>query len=300
MTVLPTKVLRGALWMMGSTASWSCMAAIARNFSGEIHTFEIVFFRSLFGSFFLLPWFLSVGFNGLRTKRIGMHMVRGFLGLLVIYVLFTAIALAPLGEVAAIIATRPIIASIGAIIILKEIASGRRWTATFLGFIGALLILRPGFSEMNLGVLLALISAVLMAGLTIVIKSLARTENPDTIVVWQMVIFTPCSLIPAFFVWETPNFGQFILLASTGLFGTITQRCLTRAYSAADATAVLPFDFTRLVFSAFLGLILFNEFPDLFTWLGGLLIIVGVLWMTRKGNKHPPFNPGKKLSNKLL
>ena len=282
MKIVPTNAVRGALWMMGSTASWSCMAAIARNFAGEIHTFEIVFFRSLFGSLFLLPWFLGVGFKGLHTKSIGMHMVRGFLGLLVIYVLFTAIALAPLGEVAAIIATRPIIASIGAIIILNEIASGRRWTATSLGFVGALLIIRPGFSEINLGVLLALISAVLMAGLTIVIKSLARTEHPDTIVVWQMVVFTPCSFIPALFVWETPNFWQFILLASTGLFGTVTQRCLTRAYSAADATAVLPFDFTRLVFSALLGLILFNEFPDLFTWLGGLLIIYGVLWMTRK------------------
>ena len=274
--------IRGGLWMMGSMASWACMAAVARHFTSEIHTFEIVFFRSVFGMVFLLPWLFKVGLlKGLRTQRIGMHMARGFIGLAVIYVLFTAIALAPMGEVAAIISTRPVIASLAAVIILHEVASGRRWTATALGFAGALLIIRPGYSEVSTGALLALTAVIGMAALSIIIKSLARTEAPDTIVVWQMVVFAPCSLIPALFVWQTPDFWQFILLASTGLFGTLTQRCLTRAFAAADATVVLPFDFTRLIFAAALGYILFDEFPSLWTWAGGVLIFAAVLWMTR-------------------
>tara|TARA_R110000787_G_scaffold46459_6_gene112727 strand:+ start:215 stop:1102 length:888 start_codon:yes stop_codon:yes gene_type:complete len=274
--------VRGGLWMMGSMASWACMAAVARYFTGEIHTFEIVFFRSVFGMVFLLPWLFKVGLlKGLRTQRIGMHMARGFIGLAVIYVLFTAIALAPMGEVAAIISTRPVIGSLAAVIILHEVASGRRWTATAIGFAGAVLIIRPGFSEVSTGALLALAAVICMAALSIIIKSLARTEAPDTIVVWQMVVFAPCSLIPALFVWQTPDFWQFILLASTGLFGTLTQRCLTRAFAAADATVVLPFDFTRLIFAAALGYILFNEFPSLWTWAGGVLIFIAVLWMTR-------------------
>ena len=274
--------VRGGLWMMGSMASWACMAAVARYFTGEIHTFEIVFFRSVFGMVFLLPWLFKVGLlKGLRTQRIGMHMARGFIGLAVIYVLFTAIALAPMGEVAAIISTRPVIGSLAAVIILHEVASGRRWTATAIGFAGAVLIIRPGFSEVSTGALLALAAVICMAALSIIIKSLARTEAPDTIVVWQMVVFAPCSLIPALFVWQTPDFWQFILLASTGLFGTLTQRCLTRAFAAADATVVLPFDFTRLIFAAALGYILFNEFPSLWTWGGGVLIFIAVLWMTR-------------------
>ena len=81
---LPASI-RGALWMMGSMASWACMAAIARYFTGEIHTFEIVFFRSLFGGMFLLPWLFKVGLGGLKTRRIGMHLMRGFTGLAVIY-----------------------------------------------------------------------------------------------------------------------------------------------------------------------------------------------------------------------
>ena len=100
-------------------ASWACMAAVARYFTGEIHTFEIVFFRSLFGGIFLLPWLLKVGLGGLKTQRVGMHLVRGFTGLAVIYLLFSAVAIATLGEVAAIMSTRPMVASLAAIIKIK-------------------------------------------------------------------------------------------------------------------------------------------------------------------------------------
>ena len=274
--------IRGALWMMGSMASWACMAAVARYFTGEFHTFEIVFFRSVFGAIFLLPWLFKVGLVGLKTQRVGMHLVRGAIGLAVIYLLFGAVARAPLGEVAAIMSTRPMVASLAAIIILHEAAHGRRWAATIVGFIGALLIIRPGISDVSAGALLAFLAVIGMASLTIVMKSLARTEAPDTIVAWQMMVFTPCALIPAIFVWQTPDIWQFALLASTGLFGTMTQRCLTRAYAAADATVIMPFDFTRLVFSALLGFILFQEFPDIWVWVGGVIILTGVLWMARQ------------------
>ncbi len=274
--------MRGILWMMGSMASWACMAAVARYLSGDIHTFEIVFFRSVFGAIFLLPWLFKVGVSGIRTQRIGMHMARGLIGLAVIYLLFEAIARAPLGDIAAIMSTRPLVASLAAILILHEAAHGRRWTATLIGFAGALLIIRPGVAEASTGTILALVAVAGMASLTIVMKSLARTEAPDTVVMWQMMVFAPCSLIPALFVWKTPDLWQFVLLASTGLFGTLVQRCLTRAYAAADATVILPFDFTRLVFSALLGWLLFQEFPDLWVWAGGLIILTGVLWMTRQ------------------
>lgn len=276
---LPDPV-RGALWMMGSMASWACMAAVARYFTGEIHTFEIVLFRSVFGGIFLLPWLFKVGLGGLKTQRVGMHLVRGLIGLAVIYLLFTAIAQATLGEVAAIMSTRPMVASLGAILILHEATHGRRWAATIIGFLGALLIIQPGVGEVSPGIVYAFLAVIGMAALTVVMKSLARTERPDTIVVWQMIVFTPCALIPALFVWQTPDPWQFVLLASTGLFGTLTQRCLTRAYAAADATVVVPFDFTRLIFSAILGLILFQEFPDIWVWIGGVIILCGVLWMT--------------------
>ena len=277
---------RGALWMMGSTASWCGMAAIARHFSGEIHTFEIVFFRSVFGSIFLIPWLLGVGLNGLKTNRVGMHLIRGLTGLAIIYLLFSAIQLAPMGEVAAIVASRPIFASVLAVLILHEASKGRRWSSAFIGFIGAVIIIRPGTTELSTGVLLALSAALTMAVLSIILKSLARTEKPDTIVIWQMVVFTPCSMVPALFVWVTPSLEQLALLVGVGLFGTATQRCLTRAYAAADATVVVPFDFSRLIFAAVIGFLLFNEFPDIWTWVGGTIICLAILWMVKGESKE--------------
>ncbi len=273
--------MRGALWMMGCTASWSCMAAITRYLSGEIHVFEIVFFRSLFGAMFLLPWLFRTGISGLYTRRIGMHLARGLVGLATSYILFTAIMLAPLGEVAAILTVRPLVASLAVILILREAALGRRWLATGLGFVGALVILRPGFTEASPGIVLALVAVALMASLTVIMKSLSRTEPPDCIAMWQMVIFIPLALVPMLFVWTTPTLFELVLLIGMGLTGTMTQRAITRAYAAADATVILPFDFTRLVFSAALGFIIFAEFPDIWTWLGGALILAATLTYVR-------------------
>jgi drug/metabolite transporter (DMT)-like permease len=277
-SALPAPV-RGAIWMMGSTAAWAMMAALTRYLAGEIHVFEIVFFRSLFGMVFLLPWLFSKGLRGLYTQRLGLHLVRGFVGLATVYLVFTAISLAPLAELAAIMTLRPIMASVAAVVVLHEAARGRRWSATLIGFVGALIILRPGFSEVSMGALLMLAAVVLMAALSIVMKSLSRTESPDCIVTWQMVIFTPMTFIPALYVWQTPSLAQLGIFVFIGLAGTLTQRSLTRAFAAADATVVLPFEFTRMIFSAALGFLFFAELPDLWTWVGGGLIFAGTVTM---------------------
>ncbi len=271
---------RGALWIMGSTASWSVMAALTRELSSEIHVFEIIFFRSLFGGMFLLPWLFRTGLKGLHTKRPGMHAARGIIGLITIYMLFTAITITPLGEVAAILSTRPIFASLAAVVILREAALGRRWTATIMAFVGALIILRPGMVEMSTGVLLVLASVMMISALTIIMKSLVRTDTPDSIATYQMMIYIPISLIPALFVWSWPTLTELALMVGTGLFGTFTQRSLSRAYAAADATVVVPFDSTRLVFAAVLGMLMFREFPDIWVWTGGAVIFAATITLT--------------------
>ena len=96
---------------------------------------------------------------------------------------------------------------------------------------------------------------------------------------WQMVVFTPLTIVPALFVWTTPNLFELTILVTIGFAGTLTQRSLTRAYAAADATVVLPFEFSRLIFSALLGLMFFAEFPDIWTWVGGAVILVGTVSM---------------------
>ena len=271
--------IRGALWMMGSTASWAVMATLIRHVSDEMHPFEIVFLRSLFGILFLLPWLYRSGIKGLHTRRIGMHFARAFFGLVAAYLIFTAITLESLASIAAIVTTRPIFASAAAILILREASHGRRWSAAILGFAGALIILRPGMVEVSTGALLACLGVVAMVGVAITMKSLARTERPDAMATWQMIIFVPASLVPALFVWTTPSWAAVAVLLAMGLAGTLTQRALARAYRAADATVVLPFEFTRLIFSAAIGFIVFAEFPDIWVWVGGAVILAGIMTM---------------------
>ena len=280
--------IRGALWMMGSTASWAVMAVLIRYVSDEIHPFEIVFLRSLFGMAFLLPWLYRSGIKGLHTKRLGMHFARAFFGLVAAYLIFTAITLDSLGSIAAIMTTRPIFASAAAILILREASHGRRWSAAILGFLGALVILRPGMVEMSTGALLAFIAVFAMAAVAIVMKSLARTERPDAMATWQMVIFVPVSLVPALFVWTTPSWEAIGVLIAMGCAGTLTQRALARAYKAADATVVLPFEFTRLIFSAAIGFVVFAEFPDIWVWIGGAVILAGIMTMAGLEARRAP------------
>ena len=280
--------IRGAVWMTGSTASWAVMAVLIRYVSDEIHAFEIVFLRSLFGMVFLLPWLYRSGIKGLHTQRFGMHFARAFFGLVAAYLIFTAITLDSLGSIAAIMTTRPIFASAAAILILREASHGRRWSAAILGFVGALIILRPGMVEVSTGALLAFIGVFAMAAVAIIMKSLARTERPDAMATWQMVIFVPASLVPALFVWTTPGWEAVAVLLAMGCAGTLTQRALARAYHAADATVVLPFEFTRLIFAAAIGLAVFGEFPDLWVWIGGAVILAGIVTMAGLEARRAP------------
>ena len=268
--------------MLVSAASWSVMVSVARGLRDDIHTFEIVFFRSIFALMFLLPLFWSKEFSGLKTKRFGMHVARGVSGLAALYLLFGALVFIPMGDVAAITFTRPLIASLCAILFMGEVAKGHRWTAVIFGLIGAYIIVRPGISPMSWGQILAIICVFAMVITSLTVKSLTRTEQADTIVVWQMIIFTTISVGPAIYVWVTPNLEQLGYLLMMGFAGAIAQRAMTRAYKAADATIVLPFEYTRLPFAAFMGLVLFSEFPDIWVWIGGTVIFAATFYMAQK------------------
>lgn len=273
--------VQGALWIVVSAVAWSVMVGIARGLSKDIHTFEIVFFRSFFSLLFFLPWIMRVGRTGLRTDRPLAHLSRGLTGLAALYLLFGALYFTPMAEVAAITFTRPVFASIGAILFLREVASGRRWTACIVGLAGTLIIIRPGLVALDIGQLLAVGCVVAMTVTSLTVKSLTRTEGADTIAFYQMVVFSSISLVPMLFVWTVPDWRSLGLLVLMGAAGNLSQRTMTRAYVVADATVILPFEYTRLPISALLGLILFGEFPDIWTWIGGSVIFLATWAMAR-------------------
>jgi drug/metabolite transporter (DMT)-like permease len=249
---------------------------------GGIPPVEIAFFRNLFALAFMLPWLIKTGRAGLETNHLRLHLGRAALGLAAMLAWFYSIALLPLADAVALNFTVPLFATVGAALILRETVRRRRWTATAVGFLGVLVILRPGFAEVTAATLLPIFAAVLMAGSILVVKTLARTDKPAAIVFYMNLLLTPLSLVPALLNWHWPSPTQFLLLALVGGVAVLSHLALTRAYQHADASAVVPFDYARLPFVAAIAFILFGEIPDLWTWVGAAIIASAAIYIARR------------------
>lgn len=275
--------MQTAFWMTVSAACYASGATIVRHLSGDIPATEAVLIRNLVGLTMLLPWFINVGSGALRTGRLGMHATRGFLSMTNVVCQYGALALIPVADMAAITFLQPILGAVIAVIFLHEVLNRRRVTATIAGFAGALLIIRPGFEAFNLGMLLALGSALSGAVVAIMIKDLLRTESPDAIVAYLYIFQTIFVLIPSIWLWVTPTWEQLGLMMLLGITSVGLQRSFNRGMAATDATFALPFNFSRLLWAALLGWLVFAEFPDVWTWVGGSVIFVASVYLLRRG-----------------
>ncbi len=279
-------IVRAALWTVLGAFCLIGFTTIAKHLTAELPIIVMVFFRALFGLLFLVPWLMRNGIDGLRTTRPVLMASRGLNTLFGLYFMFAAVALIPIADVVAILYAKPLFASLAAVLILGEVMYARRWTALAVGAIGMLLIVRPGFVELNYGVLFALLAMTSGAYTTITVKILTRTESPDAIVAWALLGVLLTSLIPALMDWQTPNGEQLLWLVAVGGLATGFQRCLTRAYAAADATAVMPFEFSRLIFAAVIGFVVFGQLPDVWTWAGGTVIFAAAFYMVHREARY--------------
>jgi drug/metabolite transporter (DMT)-like permease len=188
----------------------------------------------------------------------------------------------PVAEATSLSFTAPIFASIGAMIFLGERAGLRRWTAIVMGFVGTLIILRPGLAEIPPAALLLLFGSAAVAGSVIMVKILSRTERSSAIVTYMGLYMVPMLLIPTVFVWQTPAWPLYPWLIAMGGVGTLAQWAMTQAYAAADATAVLPFDYLRLPFVAVAGFFVFGERLDVWTWTGAAVIAASSIYIAHR------------------
>lgn len=275
--------VRAALWMVGAALFFSGLSALIRRLGQEMHPFEVAFFRNLFGFLFMVPWLWRIGFGILRTKRLGTYTWRSLLSLASMLAWFSALPIMPFEQAVALSFTAPLFATVGAALILKETVRARRWSATIVGFLGVLLIVRPGFGDgLGLGATLAILSSMISAGLTLIVKDLSRTEPSDAVVTYMVLLLTPMSLIPAAFVWHWPPLQQWPLLAAMGALGSMGHMCLMRSFALADASAVMPYDYTRMLFATLIGYLAFAEVPDIWTWIGAGIIASAAIYIARR------------------
>ncbi len=274
-----TGVTRGIVMMLLSTVGFSVMHVMIRHLAGSLDPIQIAFFRNFFGLVVFLPWFLRYGFAPLRTKQWKLHGLRAVLNVCAMFAFFTALGMTPLARVTALGFTAPLFATLLGVVVLGEVVRLRRWTATICGFLGTLVILRPGFAEIDLGSLLVLFSALLWGCTLIVIKVLARTESSLTITSYMNILLTLLSLVPALLVWRTPEGMQWLWLLAIGVVGTLAQLAITQSLKEADTGVVMPFDFLKLIWVAVMGYLFFAEVPGTFIWLGGAIIFASATYI---------------------
>lgn len=265
--------IRGGLWMSVAMLCFACMDGMLRHITSELHPFQTVFLRSAFGLLFISPWLLRAGIGALNTQRPLLHLGRGMSSLIGFTLWVVALSLVPLAEATALSFAMPLFATLGGALILGEAVGRGRWLAVAVGFVGVLVIIRPGIAIVQPGALVALAAACGFAASALLTRQLSATEAPFTVVFYVSLFMSVVTLGMSLPVWQTPSIEMLGIAATTGVLGTIAQLCLVRAYGAADVSVIMPFDFMRLVFVTIIGFLVFAQVPDAWTWLGAILIV---------------------------
>jgi len=262
-----------------STAGFAAMHALVRHVSGSVHPFEIAFFRSLFGLVAILPLLLRAGPSILKSQRPGLLAIRGLLSAASMLCWFYGLSMTPIATATALSFTNVLFGSIGMALFLGERMRVRRWSAVALGFVGMMLIVRPGFTSVDHGTGMVLISAVLWGISLVIVKMLLRTDGTVTVVAWAAISLTIATAVPAYTVWQWPSLEDLAWLALIGTLATAATLGWTYALKSAEGTLIIPLDFTRLVWAGAIGFLVFSEIPDAWTWTGSGLIVASTLYI---------------------
>lgn len=270
--------LRAALWMTGTIASFSIMAVAGRELAPALDTFEIMLYRSVLGVL-LVGGFLSITrrWSDLRGAPIRTHLIRNIAHFTGQNLWFYALTLIPLAQVFALEFTSPIWVILLAPLVLGERLTPMRMIAGLLGFVGILIVARPGIDSLNTGVFTALIAAICFAITTLMTSRLTRSQSTACILFFLTSMQLVMGLIAAGYDGDIalPGPAELPLVILVGLTGLMAHLCLTMALSIAPATVVVPIDFVRLPTIAIIGMILYAEHPDIWVFVGALIIFCG-------------------------
>ena len=268
-------IVRAAMWMSGAIFSFMAMAISGRELSVELTTFQILFFRSLVGVAILCVLLRKTGWGQLRTRVFGTHLIRNLVHYGGQYGWFYGIAMLPLAEVFAIEFTMPIWTAVFAAIILGERINKRRALAIAIGFVGVLVMLRPGFAAVSPVALVVLGAALAYGFAHTLTKRLSGTDTPLTILFYTAAMQLPLAFLPALINWRWPSAAAWPWVLGVGIAALSAHYCLTRAFMLEDATVVMPIDFLRLPLIAVVGLIFYGEPVQFWVIVGAVIVFAG-------------------------
>ena len=243
----------------------------------DVNVYVAGFFRFFLGLVIILPYIVKNKDAVLKTTHLKQHFLRAILGLPAMLIYFSALVLLPIEKLTAISFVVPLIVTILAVFFLGEKIYIYRTLALILGFSGMLVIIRPGFVDISIGVYMVLFSALLWSINIIITKKISKDDSAITILAYQSIFMSLLSFFIVLFFWEMPSLKTFIYLILAAMCGTVLHLTLNHAFKLVDVSMTQPYSFLNLVFASIIGYFVFDEMPDLYTWIGALIIFTGVL-----------------------
>ena len=286
----PVDNRRAALWLLASASLFTFTGVLVKWLGQTLHPFEISFFRALVALLVILPIFARSGGlrAGIKTEIPLLQLFRGVVGSVAMFLGFYAIVALPLAEAQAISFSRNLFLVPLAAFILSEVVGIRRAVAAAIGFLGVVIMLRPGLGENSLGLVLsigalaALGHAFMVALATVLVNIASRYDGPMTLMFYTNTVSITLIAIPTYFVWQTPSMVELFMLIAMGLLATLSHNCFIRAFALGEASAIAPVDYSRLVFAAIAGWLVFGSVPDFYTIIGAAIIVGSSFYIVRR------------------
>ena len=261
------------------TGTAAIMVSGIKLLSQDLNPFMIAFYRCLFGVIIMLPFMIYNYPEAWKTHNIKLQFVRCAINVYSMISWFTAIGTLQLEKAAAIGFTTPLFTTILAIIFLGEVIRIQRITALIVGFIGILVVIRPGYIPFESGALWLLSAAITFSIVIIIVKKLTEKDSSLTTAFYQMAFMVPPTFFIALFFWESINISQILLFIFVAIAGFITQFSFAQCLKMAETTFIMPIQFTKLIWLSLIGYFFFMEVPDIWTWIGASIIFSSILFI---------------------
>ncbi len=250
----------------------------------DSNVFMVGFLRFFFGFILILPFIIKTKLKIYNTYNFKLHLIRSIINVPMMILGFSALMYIPLEKIKAIGFLSPILVVILSVIFLKERIYLIRTFSLILGFLGTMIILRPGFIEFNIGVYMVLTSGLLWSTVIIITKLMSKTDSAMTILVYQYSFVSLFTFPIAIYYWSNPSYSLIAYSILGAIVGTILHLCINNSYKLAPLSIIQPIWFTQILFASFFGVTLFNQMPDFFTYFGAIIVFISVLIITYREN----------------
>lgn len=294
-SLIPSRVTRGFFLAIVSGLFFTLLNVSVKELASEMPPLYVAWGRWIGGIVLIVPYMLwRVGLDGMRTRDLKLHCIRGLFHTPGYGLWYEAVVWLPLATMAALGFTGPIFVTLGAVLFLRETVHWRRWLGVATGFVGMLVIIRPGIVEMNPGIIMMSLAVPLIAGSNLIAKVVSGRDKPAVVVLWQSIMGAVCFMPLGIWYWQTPTLPQLGLFLAAGFFGTLGYFFITWAYRLLDISALQSITFLAIVWAALMDVMVWGKTADVWTFVGAAIIVAATTYIAHRESRREAVAGGKK------